>query len=149
MTDRTTRYQGAVIRDSRILLVKHTEHESGRSYWNLPGGGMESGESEEECVRRELKEETDLDVKVLSLLLDESAHPDSVYSFWKTYLCEADSGEASVGYEPEADASSWYSITEVKWFDLRDESYWDAELVNDFISYEQLRRLRKKLGYLP
>jgi hypothetical protein len=30
---RTTRYQGAIIQDDQILLIKHTEHESGRSYW--------------------------------------------------------------------------------------------------------------------
>ena len=68
---------------------------------------------------------------------------------WKTYLCVADTGEASPGFEPEPDAASWYSITEVKWFDLRDESGWDTELVADPLTYDQLQLVRRKLGYLP
>ncbi len=60
LVDRTIRYQGAIIRDDHLLLIKHREHESGREYWILPGGGRESDESEEDCVKRELQEETGL-----------------------------------------------------------------------------------------
>jgi ADP-ribose pyrophosphatase YjhB (NUDIX family) len=55
---RHTRYQGAIIKDDKILLIKHTEHESGRSYWVIPGGGREADETEMACVRREMLEET-------------------------------------------------------------------------------------------
>lgn len=149
MKRRDIRYQGAIIRDSRILLIRHREHESGRSYWILPGGGIEPGESEEDCVRREMKEETSLDVRVMSLLLDEPAPLKSVYRSWKTYLCEPGVGEASPGLEPEVEHSDWYSIAEVKWFDLSDESGWGREIATDPLTYEQLQRIRKKMGYLP
>ena len=43
---RHTRYQGAIIRDHHILLLLHREHDGGRGYWIIPGGGMEEGESE-------------------------------------------------------------------------------------------------------
>ena len=61
---KTIRYQGAILRDAHILLVLHREHMGGRSYWLLPGGGREDCETEVECVIREMKEETGLDVKV-------------------------------------------------------------------------------------
>ena len=93
--NRDIRYGGAIIRDHHILLIRHRENESGRSYWILPGGGIEPGETEEDCVRREIKEETNLNVRVVSLLLDELSHPESVYRSFKTYLCEP---------EPEAAA---------------------------------------------
>ena len=51
-----TRYQGAIIKDHHILLIKQTEHASGRSYWLIPGGGIEPGETEEVCVQREVLE---------------------------------------------------------------------------------------------
>ena len=149
MTNRDTRYQGAIVRNHRILLIKHRENESGRSYWILPGGGIEPGETEAECIRREIKEETNLDVRVGKLLLSEPDPSKKIYRMWKTYLCVADTGEASPGFEPEPDAASWYSITEVKWFDLRDESGWDTELVADPLTYDQLQLVRRKLGYLP
>ena len=47
------RYQGAIIRNQHILLLKQIEHASGRSYWQIPGGGIEPHETEEQCVQRE------------------------------------------------------------------------------------------------
>ena len=149
MIQRDTRYQGAVIRNHQILLIRHCENESGRSYWILPGGGKEPGENEESCVRREIKEETNLDVSVVKLLLIGPDPSQSIYRNRKTYLCRPVAGEASPGFEPEPDAASWYSITEVKWFDLRDESGWNPELIGDPLTYNQLQLVRKALGYLP
>lgn len=42
----------------RVLLVRMGEGE--RSIWVTPGGGIEEGESDEEAIRRELREETGL-----------------------------------------------------------------------------------------
>lgn len=44
---RDIRYQGVVLRDSHLLLVKHREHDSGHAYWIMPGGGRDPGETEE------------------------------------------------------------------------------------------------------
>lgn len=148
MSKRDTRYQGAIIQNDQILLIRHREHETGRSYWILPGGGREPGETEEECILREMKEETGLDVKIMSIIMDEASHPDAVYRYFKTFLCKLVTGEASPGYEPEPEAAAWYSIDEVKWFDLHDESGWNPELVSDSYTYPELQKIRKKLGYV-
>jgi ADP-ribose pyrophosphatase YjhB (NUDIX family) len=145
-TNRHTRYQGAILRDQAILLIAHKEHESGNSYWVIPGGGRMDGETAEECVRREMKEETHLDVRVLRKLLDEPALTADAYQRLKTYLCEPIGGEAKPGYEPEVEANSFYSISEVKWFNLRDESQWDTSLITDPITYPQLQRIKLALG---
>lgn len=144
---RYTRYQGLIIRDHHVLLIKHLEHSTGKSYWVIPGGGLEGDESEEQCIIREMKEETNLDVKVERLVFDEPGHPDGVYQWRKTYLCSPIGGTASPGYEPEPEAAARYSISEVAWFDLRDEARWATELIEDSITYPQLARLRRELGY--
>ena len=118
MTSRT-RYQGAIIRDHHILLLKQIEHASGRSYWQIPGGGIEPGETEEQCVQREMLEETGLHVQVHSLLLDEPSTPGAIYQRWKTYRCSILAGEARSGCEPEAVYADAYSFIEIGWFDLR------------------------------
>ena len=117
---------------------------------------MESGETEEQCVKREMKEETHLDVQVVSLLVDEPyttedpAH--DVLKNYKTYYCEPVKGEASPGIEPEYDPKIHTlgapDILETKWFDLRVETDWDPDLVKDPIIYRPLQHIRKKLGYL-
>ena len=119
---RITRYQGAVIRRDHILLIKHREHASGCEYWVIPGGGREEGESERDCVQREIEEETNLRVAVKRLLLDQPGPPDAGYQRYKTYLCLPMQGEASPGREPEPEAAQVYEITAVRWFDLRDET---------------------------
>jgi 8-oxo-dGTP diphosphatase len=68
----------------RILLCEHTY----RKYhpWGVPGGGLEYGERPEDGVRREVREETGLDVQVEKLLYAESAPNNHHISL--IYLCK-------------------------------------------------------------
>ncbi|HML03638.1 MAG TPA: NUDIX hydrolase [Candidatus Bathyarchaeia archaeon] len=50
--------------DERILIVKRRTVPF-KGYWALPGGRVEAGESVEEAIVREVKEETGLDVEIL------------------------------------------------------------------------------------
>ena len=55
---------GAVIVDGdRVVLVKR-RFEPLAGQWSLPGGAVEVGETLEECVAREMREETGLEVEV-------------------------------------------------------------------------------------
>jgi 8-oxo-dGTP diphosphatase len=144
---RYARYQAAIIQDGKILLIRHREHESERTYWLLPGGGMEDGETEEEAVKREVREETNLEVKVEALLLDDpAAQPGKgVYQRYKTYLCNPITMDAAPGYEPEPDVSAFYAIVQVGWFSIEDESTWNETLLKDLITAPLLRRVREAL----
>ena len=145
--DRTIRYQGAVIRDHHLLLIKHNNYAENRAYWLLPGGGRVAGETEEACVRRELAEETHLEVTVERLLLDEPGYQDGGYQRYKTYLCSADSGEPHPGSEPEFDEGEGFGIIDVGWIDLRSEDAWGEEITADLITYPLLQRIRVVLHY--
>ncbi len=46
--------------DGRLLMVKAHRYVPDRWSWEFPGGGIDDGESPEECARRELLEETGL-----------------------------------------------------------------------------------------
>ena len=55
-----------VIYDQKILILKRVRPSSdGLGYWELPGGGLEYGETPHEALIRELKEETGLDIKII------------------------------------------------------------------------------------
>ena len=55
---------GAVIvADGKVLLVKR-KHEPLAGEWSIPGGAVELGETLEDCVSREMLEETGLQIAV-------------------------------------------------------------------------------------
>ncbi|MBN2678212.1 MAG: NUDIX hydrolase [Anaerolineaceae bacterium] len=145
--DRVIRYQGAILRGDHLLLIKHHEHDSGREYWILPGGGREPDESEEDCVKREMLEETGLNVLVEKLILEDTDLPLGIYKQYKTYLCRVIDGEAMPGYEPEADAAQSYAISEVRWFDLKDSNRLEAALRKEPFTFPLVQRIRSYLGY--
>ncbi len=59
---------GAVIARGGKLLLARRGSEPGRNKWSVPGGLVELGETVEETIVREVKEETNLDVEVHSLV---------------------------------------------------------------------------------
>ena len=149
MLRRDVRYQAAIVREDHVLLLKVVDIDSGAMFWLLPGGGREKGESEEACVRREVHEETQLEVAVVRPLFEVPDHPGGIYDRLRTYLCHITSGEARLGIEPEVDTSTHRTIREVGWFDLRAPTTWNALVRGDPITMPLLRQVRAALGYAP
>src|SRR5918911_4957103 len=58
---------GAVVRDERgrVLLLRHVLRKG--SGWGVPGGFLRAGEQPEEAVRREVREETGLELEAVEL----------------------------------------------------------------------------------
>ena len=97
--------------ESGRILMQQRKDPPGK--WALPGGLMELGESAEETAKREIMEETGLELGDLTLL--------GVYS-GKGYLCQAANGD------------QWYVVT----ITYIADSYEGAPRVNDdeSISFE-------------
>jgi 8-oxo-dGTP diphosphatase len=52
--------------DGKVVMVKR-KYAPRKGFWTLPSGFIEFQESPEDCLLREVKEETDLDVKITGL----------------------------------------------------------------------------------
>jgi len=100
---------GVVIEQGRALLIRRGS-EPLKGHWSIPGGTLELGESLQEGVVRELKEETGLDVRVLEVIevFDRIFPEESAATFAKgmkprfhfvivDYLCERVAGEPRAG----------------------------------------------------
>ena len=118
------RGQCLVCRGERILMVEHRMR--GRDFFNLPGGGVEDGETPEEAAVRELKEEALVDGRILRPLAVEYK-PDGVSRVF-TYLVEIpDDAVPETGCDPELSEDE-QSIVGICWKALneipeRDRAY--------------------------
>lgn len=89
-----------IVNDKKeILLVQHRK--SNRYYWVLPGGRIEYGENFASCAVRELKEETNLDIKFKDVVfLSEAIAPDKSRHIINIYAtAEVIGGDLKVGAE--------------------------------------------------
>ena len=124
-----SRAQAIVIRENKILMIKHKEITL--EYWCLPGGGINEGENPEEATLRELKEECNVDGKIIRqtsiIFFNET---DRHY----TYLVDIDEQIPRIGYDPEL-KSDQQIISDMQWLSLkeipeRDRCYlWSSGLI--------------------
>lgn len=69
------RVAAIVMRGDELLLVRHIKN--GKSYWLLPGGGIEYGEPLAEALKRELREEAGIEIEVGDLaIVNDTIPPD-------------------------------------------------------------------------
>jgi mutator protein MutT len=100
---------GGIVRDStgRLLLIRRA-HDPGRDKWSLPGGKVESGETDTAALERELREETGLTVAVGNLIgVVERAAPKGVYVIYD-YACSVTGGDLLAG--DDALEAAWVDL---------------------------------------
>jgi nucleoside triphosphatase len=111
---------GAVIfnPDNKILLCK--SHKWNNKYI-IPGGHIELGEKMEEALRREIREETGLeiyDVRLISIkesVYDKTFH-DKKHFIFIDYICKTDS--YNIVLNEEAQEYEWVDLNEIDNFEL-------------------------------
>jgi 8-oxo-dGTP diphosphatase len=102
---------GAIILDGERLLLVRRGSPPYEGEWSLPGGLLEAGERLEDAVRREVREETGLEVEVLSLagvferiVRDKEGKPEYHYVLLD-YFCRVRGGSLRCG--SDAAAAAW------------------------------------------
>lgn len=121
----SVRCVGGIVHDAagRLLVIQRGHH-PGRGLWSLPGGRVESSETDAQAVVREMREETGLDVRCGPLVGMVVRGRYEIYD----YTCELLGGELRAGDDAadarwvDAAAFSTLELTEGLADTLRD---WD------------------------
>ncbi len=113
---------GAVVLDGHKILLEKRKNEPSKGKWSVPGGLVELGESVEEAVVREVREETGLKVSEPRLVdvvnyvgLGEKGAVIYHYVILD-YLVTVQSGKVKAA--SDADALKWVPFDEVEKYDL-------------------------------
>jgi 8-oxo-dGTP diphosphatase len=98
------RVSAVIVRNGRVLMVRERNRgpegrHDGVEFWTLPGGGVEPGETDEEAVTREVREEVGLRVRGTRRVFD-FAYPSGHST---AYMVEVDDGEPVLGVDPTLD----------------------------------------------
>ncbi len=129
-------------RDGEYLMIQEGK-ERCRKTWNIPGGGVEQGESPVEAIKREVKEEAGLNVENVEGLLGaangrstQDGHPVVVFIF----KCSVEEGTPDPELKDEIMDATFMSKEEIM------EKEQDEELRNDIVikAFEMSER-----GLLP
>ena len=96
---------GAIIIKDEKLVSMYRER-NGRVYYTFPGGGAEEGESEQECVVREVYEEFGLIVTPVKKVYSYESEISVEYF----YLCNWEGGEFGTGQGEEYDENQPYGV---------------------------------------
>jgi len=107
----------AIIHNDQILMVLHKTAE--RTYWTLPGGGCEDGETIEQTAVREVKEETGLDVEIEKLLFEEKYVGGTSYCYLARL--EGEHTEPNLEYLPKEEAIFGTMLHSAAWHSLKDK----------------------------
>jgi len=100
-----------VVKDSKILLIKRSQGLHAEK-WAFPGGNIEPGETILEALKRELKEETNLNLKKLIRKIAEYNYKrDNENILGSSWLVEA---PGSLKINSESKEANWFSLEELE-----------------------------------
>ncbi|MEM7108088.1 MAG: NUDIX hydrolase [Bacteroidota bacterium] len=92
---------GILIEERSLLLINHKGLGKAGNLWSPPGGGLEFGESIDQCLRREFIEETGLEVAVHNLLFVHEYQSKNLHAVELFFKVKRMGGILAKGTDPE------------------------------------------------
>lgn len=117
MEDRKTiNVVAAIIRDADDhIFATQRGYGEWKGWWEFPGGKIEAGEKPEDALKREIREELDVEIEVVELLTTVEYDYPKFHLSMKCYLCLLKAGKITLLEHEDAKWLSKADLDSVKW----------------------------------
>ncbi len=109
-----------IIRDKKILIQTRPKGKSFVGKWEFPGGKIEPGETSQECVIREIKEELGVEITAEEKFFQDKHYFKNTILVLNFHKCQIISGEPA---PQENQKIEWVSLAETKNFKFLPTNY--------------------------
>lgn len=127
---------GICFKENQILLAKHEPLGEKGYLWAPPGGGVEFGESFEDCLIREMQEETGLEIKVHKFLFANEYIKPPIHALEFFFETEIIGGQLKQGKDPELNENQQI-IKQVAFLDMTEIKAMDRKNLHALFSYAE------------
>lgn len=118
-----------IIDNGKILLTQRSSNDKLLALkWEFPGGKIEEGESEKNCLIREIKEELNLDINVKSFFFKNTHNYGEKEIELNFFICEIKKGNLKLNVHNDF---CWVTKEELTKFDLAEA---DIPVINQIMS---------------
>ena len=98
-----------IVKDNKVFATQRGYGEW-KDFWEFPGGKIDAGETPEEALRREIKEELDTEIAVGELFTTINYDYPTFHITMHCYLCTIENGSLTL---LEHEAAKWLSLEQL------------------------------------
>ena len=113
--------------ENKILICQRSERMKLPLKWEFPGGKVETGESKEDCLKREIREELGLEIEIESALTAVEHHYPEFSLRLYPFLCKWTGGSLAIAEHAQA---IWVDKNELQDYDWAEA---DVPIMNELM----------------
>lgn len=112
---KTIQVSAAIIKKNDKILATQRGYGELKGGWEFPGGKIEKGETEEQALIREIKEELDVNINIHSKLTIVEYDYSEFHLTMHCYFCEIESGELTLKEHSSAKWLAKSELNKIQW----------------------------------
>ena len=113
-----------ILKDDKFFIAQRNRNKHMGLSWEFPGGKVENGETFENALKREIKEELNINIAINNKLGEENYKDEKINVKLHYFLCSHTSGEI---YLNEHEDSAWITKNEFKNYNFAEG---DSDIIN-------------------